>query len=239
MPMTTPMIALPERDAAYTPDPADVAASQLTAFTRYCEEETGRSFPDQVAFYRFSVDDFRLFWLLFTRWSGLVHSGPLERVCTDDACERAVFFPNVRLSYVENVLRSPPGADDDQPVLTARHVSAPTEQLTRRELRSRVVALSAALTELGVQPGDRIVAVVGNCAETAVAALASAAVGATFSTASPEMGAMAILSRFHQLAPSILITSFGEADHALPLSLSDRLVEVVTGLPSLDAIVAL
>jgi acetoacetyl-CoA synthetase len=235
MPMTT----LAERTAAYTPDPEEVEASQLTAFMRYCEDETGRSFPDQAAFYRFSVDDFRLFWLLFTQWSGLAFSGPLEPVCTDDACERAVFFPNVRLNYVENLLRPPGGADDDRPVLTARHASAPTEHLTRRELRSRVVALSAALTELGVRPGDRIVGVVGNSAKTVIAGLASAAVGATFSPASPEMGALAILSRFRQLAPSILITSFGEDGHALPFSVSERLVEVVNGLPSLDAIIAL
>jgi acetoacetyl-CoA synthetase len=239
MPMTKRIMTLAEREAAYTPDPTDVAASQLTAFMRYCEDETGRSFPDQAAFYRFSVEEFRLFWLLLTRWSGLAFSGPLDPVCTDDACERAAFFPNLRLSYAENVLRSPAGADDDQPVLTARHVSAPTEHLTRPELRSRVVAFSAALTELGVVPGDRIVAIVGNSLETAVAGLASTAVGATFSTASPEMGVMAVLSRFRQLTPSILITSFDEDGHGLPVSWSDRVVEVVTGLPSLDAIIAL
>ena len=90
---------------------------------QFCEQETGGSFGDQASFYQFSVDDFRTFWRLFLRWSGVIYEGKPDPVCTDDSCERASFFPNVRLSYVENLLHSE-AAEDERHAVSALHESA-------------------------------------------------------------------------------------------------------------------
>ncbi|MEA2389297.1 MAG: acetoacetyl-CoA synthetase, partial [Thermoleophilaceae bacterium] len=108
---------------------------------RFCEDATGRSFPDQRAFHDFSADDHRTFWRLFLDWSQPLVEGSREPVSTDDACERATFFPELRLSYAENLLRG----DPDLPALVAHHANGPPDRLTRGELRDRVLGAARQL----------------------------------------------------------------------------------------------
>jgi acetoacetyl-CoA synthetase len=214
------------------------SGSQLSAFKRYCEAGSGRSFPDHAAFHDFSVAEYRVFWLLFLRWSGVLLEGSQEPVCTDDACETATFFPELRLNYVENLLRIESPEDGDRTALVAHHAFRPNQRLTRRQLRDRVRNVAAHLAGLGVTAGDRVVAVAGNNAEVVVGALATAALGATFSSASPDMGAPALLGRFEQLAPKVLMANL-DGGEAASTALSDRVREVASALPSLTALVVL
>jgi acetoacetyl-CoA synthetase len=227
------------RAIVFTPTPAAAAASQLTAFRRYCEAELGRPVLGDDAFYRFSVDEYPEFWRLLLRWLDILHEGDERPVCTGDDVESARFFPNLRLNYAENLLRIDSAADGARPAVTAVHASGAPERLTRQELRDRVHALAVWLLELGIEPGDRIVAVVANGIEAVVAGLATAAVGATFSSVAPDMGAGAILSRFGQLEPALLMVAGADTAPTSSVSMTDRLATVVRGLPSLRAIVVL
>jgi acetoacetyl-CoA synthetase len=227
--------AIAVRDGLYSPTPDVVAGSQLTAFMRFCEEHTGRTFPDQSAFHEFSVSDHRAFWGLLLAWSGVACEGSPEPVCTDDACERATFFPELRLSYAENLLLG----HDDAPAVSAYHAGRGPDRLTRRQLRDRVLGLAGHLRGMGVGPGDRVAAIAGNNAEAVIAALGCAAVGATFSAAAPEMGAPAVLSRFEQLSPKLLMAGLAAGGEAASGALADRTAEVVAGLASLQGFVAL
>ena len=85
----------------FVPSSETVAASQLTAFTRWLEAREDLAFADQPALHRFSVDHYRRFWAAFLDWSGLPVSGEAEPVCTDAAPERASFFPNLTLNYAK------------------------------------------------------------------------------------------------------------------------------------------
>jgi acetoacetyl-CoA synthetase len=220
------------------PETTAAPDSQLTAFMRYCEAATGARFPDHQAFHQFSVVDYRQFWLLFLRWSGALHDGAPDPVCTDDRCEQASFFPELRLNYAENLLRIDSPESADQIAVVAHHVSRPSERLTRREIRDRVRRAAARLRLLGVMPGDRVVAVADNNAELVVGGLAAVAVGASFSSASTDMGAPAVLGRFTQLEPKILMANLDGVETA-PIALADRVEEVARGLPSIAALVAL
>ena len=226
------------RIPVFTPSPDVVANSQLTAFMRFCEAGTGTRFPDHAAFHRFSVEEFRTFWRLFLDWSGVEHEGDAGTVCTAESCEHAAFFPDLRLNYARNLLRGDRW-DDRRTALTAHHASGRHERLSRGELRERVARLAAVYRGLGIAPGDRVVAVVHNNAGAVVAALAAAAVGATVSTAAPDMGAPSILSRFRQLAPVLLLADTRTPDGAAPAALAERIAEVAQGLPSLRAMVVL
>ncbi|MEA2200599.1 MAG: acetoacetyl-CoA synthetase, partial [Solirubrobacteraceae bacterium] len=212
--------------------------SQLSSFMRFCEASTGSRFRDQTAFHEFSVAEYRRFWQLFLQWSDILHEGSPEPVCTDDLCERASFFPDVRLNYVENLLRIDSSETANRLALVAHHPSRPPQRLTRGELRDRVRNVATGLRRLGVAPGDRVVAVAGNNAEVVVGGLAAAAIGATFSSAGTDMGAPAVLSRFEQLEPTVLMANLsgGEAES---MTLSERVGEVARRLPSLTAVIAL
>ena len=226
--------ALPE-DLAFQPNQAAVAGSQLTAFLHWCEAETERCFPDHSAFDRFSVEEFRAFWQLFLRWSGMPREGEIDPVCVGTSCESARFFPELRLNYAECLL----GGDPGRPAITACHADGRRERLTRGDLRAKVARLAAALGRLGVGPGDRVVAVARNNVEAVVAALASAAIGATFSSCAPDMGAPAILARFAPLEPVVLLGNLRPEPWDPGVPVADRVAETAAGLPSLAAVVAL
>ena len=215
------------------------AASQLSAFVGFCEQGLGRSFRDHAEFHDFSVSEWRRFWELFLGWSVSIREGPPDPVCVGDECEHAVFFPGCASNYAENLLRVDSPEDADAPALVARHPSRPADRLSRAELRRRVTSLAVHLRRLGVEPGDRVIAIAGNNAEVVIGALATAAVGATFSSAADDMGAAALLSRFEQLAPKLLMANLDEAESATPTALSGRIEEVVSALPSLEARIAL
>jgi acetoacetyl-CoA synthetase len=223
----------------FRPSPEVIADSQLTAFIRYCEQQTGLSIRDSTSLHKYAVREFREFWRCFLSWSRIDFEGSIHPVCTDDRCEAATFFPDLRLSYVENLLRITSEKYGDRTALTCCRASGVVEKFSRYTLRVRVTTLAAKLHRLGVQPGDRVAAVAHNSSEAVIGALAAAAVGATFSSASPEMGAPAILSRFQQLSPKILMAHMVPAGQVERSALSYRIAEVARGLPSLDALIML
>jgi len=209
--------------------PASSAKTQLQEFVELCEARTGRTLSTPQELHAFSVESFREFWRLFLEWADPARSGDPQPVCEGDDPETATFFPNLQLSYAENLLEPRRPGDDERAALVARHGDGGREQLTRRELRERVRRLAAHLRELGIGSGDRVAAIAANDSEAAIAALATATLGATFSSAAPEMGALAILSRFEQLSPKLLFAT----------TRGDALAEVIASLPSLECAIAL
>jgi acetoacetyl-CoA synthetase len=209
--------------------PAISEKFQLDDFVTGCEDATGEGFASPEEFHAFSVERFRDFWRLFLDWADPLRSGMPEPVCADDRCEQATFFPNLRLSYAENLLAARSPEQDRQVALVARHGDGSRLEITRGQLREQVRSVAAHLRALGIGEGDRLVAIAANNPEVAVGTLAAATLGATFSSAAPEMGATAILSRFEQLDPKLLLANFG----------GDSAASVARSLPTLQALVAL
>lgn len=209
--------------------PQIAGKSQLSDFVVGAEKRFGRKFESLQDFHAFSVERFRDFWALFLEWADPLRSGDPEPVCTDDRCEAATFFPNLRLNYAENLLEPRSLEQDERVAVVARHGDGSRQEISQRELREQVRRLAGHLRGLGVGPGDRVVAIAANNLEATIGALAAATIGATFSSASPEMGAPAILSRFEQLSPKLLMANLG----------GDNAAEVAQSLPSLEAVVAL
>jgi hypothetical protein len=136
----------------FTPDPRRAAASQLADFIRFCSDSPDRDFANQTAFHEFSTKQFRTFWRRLLDWSDLPVDGDAHTVCTDDLCESARFFPDLRLNYAEVLL----AGDPTRPALVTCHRDAPVERLSRGELRGQVARLAASLLSLGVVARDRI-----------------------------------------------------------------------------------
>lgn len=221
----------------YTPPPEVVARSQMTAFTRFCEQATGRRFDDYAALHAFSIEELRTFWALYLEWSQLGVGGSRDPVCVGDDIEKARFFPATELSYVDSLLD--PRWGDKRPALTACSEERAPVRLSRAELRAQVLAVAGGLRALGVGPGDRVVAVAANRAESVLACLASAALGATWSSAAPDLGTGPLTDRFRPLEPALLFAHSSYIYQGAARSIADRLVELSAALPSLRALVAL
>ena len=222
-------------DPIFVPSSSAMRAAQLSSFAAECEREVGRSLTTAEALHAFSIEDPGRFWRLFVAWSGLLVSGKLDPACEGTSAEHAVFFPRLRLSYVENVLRG----DSARPALTAVREDGHVTRWTRRELTRNALAVAAGLEKLGVGPGDRVVAVAASSAEAVAACLGTAAIGAIWSSVAPDLGAPAILARLAQLRPKVLFFHPVQHDGGAAQDLGPKIAEVRAGLPTLLASIAL
>ncbi len=223
----------PARLRSGSPDPERVARSNLTHFTAELERRTGRRFPDYAALHRDSVEQRETFWRAVWDVCGVI-GDPGDDVLLDrDRMPGARFFPDARLNFAENLLRR----RDDTPALLASSERGPDRVLSFGELHDGVAAAAAALRRDGIGPGDRVCGVMANVPEAIVAALGAAAIGAIWSSCSPDFGVRGVLDRFGQIAPAVLLGVAGYDYGGRTFDLRSRLADVAAGLPSLRRVV--
>lgn len=220
-------------------DDARAGSSAMRVFMDFCERQTQTDFPDYRGLQQWATQDYARFWQLFLEWSGLSFTGSVEPAITQFDCEFGRFFPNVRLNYARNLLRSPHPDWDDRVAVTGLTETGARSSLSRRELRSAVEHFAGALAAFGIKPGDRVVAVVRNTPEAVIACLATTALGAIWSSVAPDIGDAAVLSRFKQLDPQLLFTHTHYTVHGVSRSLTQRIELLANELPSLTRVISL
>ena len=147
----------------------------------------------------------------------------------------ARWFPGASLNYAEQALRW----DDDRPAVEFRAEpgSRPPETITYRDLRRRVAEVAAGLRHLGVGRGDRVAAYAPNIPETLIAFLATASLGAIWSSCSPDFGVTAVLDRFRQIEPKVLVAADGYVYRGTVHDRRSEVAELERHLPSVEAVV--
>src|SRR5688572_27788252 len=172
---------------------------ERATMTRYMRS-LGRGFESYDELWRWSVDDLEGFWAAI--WERYGVEGDYERVLGSREMPGAEWFPGARLNYAEHLLR---GKDDAAVAIVHRSELRDTAEVTWGELREQVERCAAGLRRLGVGEGDRVVAYLPNIPETIVAFLATASLGAIWSSAAPEFGAKSVIDRFAQIEPKVLL----------------------------------
>jgi len=217
----------------WRPDPARIAGSRLAAFRADVARQGVAPSPGVHALHRWSVDAPEAFWAAVWDFAGVIGERG-RRVAVDlDRMPGARFFPDARLNFTTNLL-----ADrDDTPAIIATSERGPDRQLTRGELAVGVGRAAAALRRAGVVPGDRVCGIVANIPEAIVAALGAAAVGAVWSSCSPDFGVRGILDRFGQIGPSVLVAVDGYAYGGKWFDCRTKVAEVARDLPGLRQVV--
>jgi acetoacetyl-CoA synthetase len=188
-----------------------------------------RGFSSYEELWRWSVDDLDGFWRSI--WE-LYEVGPTpDRVLARAGMPGAEWFPGTRLNYAEHLFRS--ARAGEVAVLSASE-SRPLEQLSWDELRDRVARCAAGLRRLGVGRGDRVVAYMPNVPETLIAFLATASIGAIWSSCAPEFGVGTVVDRFAQIEPRVLIATEGYRYGGRDFDRRERVREIEAGLPTLE-----
>jgi acetoacetyl-CoA synthetase len=242
----------PDGRPLWRPDPARAAASRIVAFQAWAAEHHGAPAaplapaPDDTeaaaryaALHTWSTDDLDRFWSAVAQWFDVRFAAQPQAVLADPAMPGARWFPGARLNYAEHALRA---AEDpsraDRPAIL--HLDETTEQpaaLTWAELRRQVGSLAAALRARGVGPGDRVGAYLPNIPQAIVALLATAAVGAVWTSCAPDFGARSVLDRLQQIEPAVLFAvdgyHYGGKDH----DRTDVVAELRRELPSVHTVV--
>ena len=153
-----------------------------------------------------------------------------------DPGHRPSWFPDVRLNVAENLL-APASSDPDALALVSWDEGGRRGALTFGELRHEAARFAEALRARGIGPGDRVAGFLPNLPETIVAFLGTAAVGAVWSSCSPDFGVGAVVDRFGQIEPRILVAAEGYRYKGKAIDLDDRVAEIAGGLPSVEAVV--
>ena len=217
----------------WVPDTDRVAGANITAFARQAEARWGRLLPDYATLHAWSVNEPTEFWTSI--WECGEVRGERGAVVLENADKMpgARWFPEARLNFAENLLRS----RDDSDALVFWGEDRVKNRLSHGDLYRQVAHFAAALQEAGVVAGDRVAAWMPNLPETIVAMLAAASIGAIFSSASPDFGVQGVLDRFGQIEPKVLVAVDGYYYNGKVVDCLDRLAAITEGLPSLKRVV--
>ena len=221
----------------WQPDPDVVARSQIAAFRAWLVSHRGVELTDYEALWRWSVADLAGFWGALAEFAGARFHAPPRGVLTDAAMPGARWFPGATLNYAEHALAPGPGKADEDLAVIFRREDGVRRQCSFGTLRQQVAAARSALASLGVGRGDRVVALAPNSPDTLVAFLATASLGAIWSSCSPDFGRRAIADRFTQLAPSVLLAVDGYVYGGKHFDIRSTVKTLVPEMPSLRATV--
>lgn len=183
---------------------------QIRRYQNWLFEKHGLSFDSYHDLWRWSTTEIEAFWQSIWDYLDLQSPTPHTAVLERNVMPGTRWFPGAQTNYARQVLRHvEPAHAAGLPAIISDNEKGESRELSWPELRRQVAALALHLRAQGVQPGDRVAAYLPNIPETIVAFLATASLGAVWSVCAPDMGTNAVLDRFKQIEPKVLIACDG------------------------------
>ena len=218
----------------WQPTPEQVALASITRFTQEVESQWGRTFRDYRTLHDWSVEQPEEFWISVWDFCGILAATRGKRVFERlSAAPGTRFFPDARLNFARNLLHR----RDDGLAICFRSEDRIERSLTYAELYLQVAEIARGLQNAGIEPGDRVCAYMPNMPETVIAMLATTAIGAIWSSCSPDFGVQGVLDRFGQIEPRILFSADGYYYNGKQHDSLAKLAEIREGLPSVEKVV--
>ena len=191
---------------------------QIRLYQNWLRSARGLEFSDYGALWRWSVTDLNAFWQSLWVYFDVQSPTPHRAALARNVMPGVEWFAGAQVFYTQQVLRHVDAAHAaGQPAVISRNEKGQHRELSWPELRRQVASLALHLQAQGVQPGDRVAAYLPNIPEAMVALLATASIGAVWSLCAPDMGTHAVLERFKQIEPKVLIAvdgiTYGGRDH--------------------------
>jgi acetoacetyl-CoA synthetase len=213
-----------------------IERSRLREFTRWLEAERGLRFNEYGELWRWSVDDLEGFWSAIWDFFDVQADGEPTPVLASREMPGARWFPNTSLNYAEHVFA---GKDDAEVAILHGSELRDLGEVSWGELSGRVAAVAAGLRGLGIEKGDRVVAYLPNVPEAVVAFLATASIGAVWSSCSPDFGAASVIDRFAQIEPKLLFAVDGYRYGGKDFDRREVVAELQAAMPSLERTVVI
>jgi acetoacetyl-CoA synthetase len=208
----------------------------LAAYQRWLEPAYDLRFADYNALWHWSVTELEAFWESVWGFFSVESHAPYGRVVDSRTMPGARWFAGSTLNFAEHCFRN--RADADQAIIHRSELRSPGAW-DWATLRARTAAIAGGLRSLGVGPGDRVAAYLPNVPETVAAFLACASIGAIWSSCSPDFGAPAVIDRFRQIEPRVLLAVDGYRYGGREFDRSETVAELSRALPSVERTVVL
>ncbi|KAJ5361345.1 hypothetical protein N7541_002189 [Penicillium brevicompactum] len=220
--------------------PSSPESTQIHDFMTKVNKKYGLSLNDYNSLWQWSVSEPAQFWEQIWHYTHINAHKPYQKVLdtTDVLFPRPSFFEGSKLNFAENLLY-PATAPNENSVAIIGATEAAREFISWKDLRDRVRQCANALKEAGIETGDRVAGFVGNHANTVVAMLAAASIGAFWTGVSPDTGVHAVLERLKQIQPKILFADNGSLYNGKVHGSHAKVWEIVSELPDLELLVLL
>jgi acetoacetyl-CoA synthetase len=225
-----------EGELLWTPRPEFAADSNMARYMSWLKQTRELDFRDYEALRRWSVTEIEDFWASIWDYFKVQSDQPYLRVLDKRVMPGAKWFEGSRLNYAEHLLRAE-GAGGETPVFHHLSENRPLARMSWNELGRQVRILATQLRALGVVPGDRVVSYMPNVPETAIAMMATTAIGAVWSSAAPEFGVKTVTERFSQIQPKVLFAADGYRFGGKDFKRESEVRSIIAELPTLERVV--
>jgi acetoacetyl-CoA synthetase len=213
---------------------------QIRLYQDWLRDKRGLSFASYDELWQWSVDQLPQFWQSVWDYFGLQSPTPATSVLAEQKMPGARWFEGAQFNYVNQVLRHVEAAHAaGLPAIIARNEAGEHREIGWRELKAQVAALAIHLQAQGVQPGDRVAAYLPNVPETVIAFLATISIGGVWSLCAPDMGTNAVLDRFKQITPKVLIACDSVRYAGKRIDRTDVVTQLRDALPSVSHVLLL
>ena len=190
-------------DLLWKPDEDTYANSAIKNFTDTIAKNYGIQIDEYQDLWKWSINEKEKFWSTLLHFLGIKYSGNIDPVITnDELIYDQKFFPNISLNYAENIILNL----NNTPIIFINEKGF-RQEITREEIIAKVSSLSSYLRSIGIKKGDRVAAISANTPNTLISFLSVNSIGAVWSSCSPDFGEAAILDRFNQIEPKVLLYS--------------------------------
>lgn len=214
-----------------------VPIPQIRLYSEWLSATYNRTFESYEDLRRWSVDDLEGFWRSIWDYDQIESPTPFSAVLSEDRMPGARWFDGAQVNYAQHVFRHAQRADEaKQPAIVAMDERGGRVTLSWAELRRQAAALAIDLRDRGIAPGDRVAAYLPNVPAAVIGLLACASVGAVWTLCSPDMGVNAVLDRWRQTAPKVLIAVDGVFYAGKAMDRTAAVAELRAKLPCIEAV---
>jgi acetoacetyl-CoA synthetase len=224
-------MTITEGDLLWEPSKEMKEQANVSKYMHWLDQNKEIRFANSEELWAWSVNHLPDFWASLWEYFGIRSSKPYTDVLTGKHMPNIHWFPGAELNYVEHVFLHRTG---ERPALIAQSETRPLTEISWDELYRGVAAVAASLRKMGVQRGDRVVSYMPNIPETLMAFLATASLGAIWSSCAPEFGVQSVVDRFQQIEPKVLFTVDGYGYNGKLLDRRALISDLQTALPTLE-----
>ena len=218
----------------WTPTDVFKEESNLSHYMAWLADNEGMVFENYQQLWSWSVDKPGEFWESLWNYFDIIYEGEYSTVLQGSKMPHYRWFQGSRLNYAEHIFRN---ENDSRPAIIHKREGKDIEQISWKELRSKVAALQAFLLKSGVSAGDRVVGYLTNTPEATISLLAANSIGAVWSSCSPDFGVSSVVDRFAQVSPKVLIAVNGYQYGGKVFDKTDVVKEVISALPTVEKVI--
>ena len=218
----------------WQPTQDNLENTNLYAFYEWLNTHKSLIINDYEACYKWSVEKPSEFWEAIWQYFDIKSYTPYKQVVSNDAMPNAKWFEGATLNYAEHIFCQ---KNDVQAAIVYSSENQPIKEIFWQELEQNTAKIAQNLREMGVEKGDRVVAYLPNIPEATAAFLACSAIGATWSSCSPDFGASAVIDRFAQIKPKVIFAVDGYRYGGKPFDKKAIVEEICEAIPSLEHVI--